>query len=604
MTSSEKHRGKRYRPYAFTEQGIAMLSSVLNSDRAIKVNIAIMRTFVKLRQTLESNRELAQKFSELERRVGVHDDEIAAILEAIRQLMAPPEKPRREIGFHVRERARRYRARNTRMIAWTIYLTFAGAVLVLLLPRGCARWIALLTTIAGLALGMIVFVGTPIPDLAHFTTIVRVPWVPALGMNYHLALDGVSLTMVLVTGISAVSTVLFSWDVEHRQNEFFFWLLLVVAGCYGVFLSADLFLLFVFYELVIVPKYFLIAIFGSTNKEYGAMKLTLYSFFGGMFVFVGILVAYVSGGSLDLNQLSQFEFSPQLQSWAFPVLFLGFAVLAGIWPLHTWAPTGHAAAPTAGSMLLAGIVMKLGSYAGLRVAMNLFPQGFQMWSKWIAVLAVIGIVYAAAVALRQRDLKFVIGYSSVSHMGFVLLGFATANALGVSGAVLQMFSHGVIAALLFAVAGRMIYRRTHTRELDALSGMNLSHAMPFAAFTFVVAAAASMGIPGFSGFAAEITILIGAWKTYPIAVWIAGAGIVLVAAFTLRALKLSFFGEKDVQGEVTKGTTLSREEFNPITIPEKIGACMLMLTTLAVGVYPKLLLDRIMPAVETMRFLK
>jgi NADH-quinone oxidoreductase subunit M len=170
-----------------------------------------------------------------------------------------------------------------------------------------------------------------------------------------------------------------------------------------------------------------------------------------------------------------------------------------------------------------------------------------------------------------------------------------------------MFSHGVIAALLFAVAGRMIYRRTHTRELDALSGMNLSHAMPFAAFTFVVAAAASMGIPGFSGFAAEITILIGAWKTYPIAVWIAGAGIVLVAAFTLRALKLSFFGEKGAQGEVTKDTTvatLSREEFNPITIPEKIGACMLMLTTLAVGVYPKLLLDRIMPAVETMRFLK
>jgi NADH-quinone oxidoreductase subunit M len=235
--------------------------------------------------------------------------------------------------------------------------------------------------------------------------------------------------------------------------------------------------------------------------------------------------------------------------------------------------------------------------------MNLFPQGFQMWSKWIAVLAVIGIVYAAAVALRQRDLKFVIGYSSVSHMGFVLLGLATANALGVSGAVLQMFSHGVIAALLFAVAGRMIYRRTHTRQLDALSRMNLSHAMPFAAFTFVVAAAASMGIPGFSGFAAEITILIGAWKTYPVAVWISGAGIVLVAAFTLRALKLSFFGEKGAD-EVTKDTTVDREEFDPITIPEKIGACMLMLTTFAIGIYPKLLLDRIMPAVETMRFLK
>src|SRR5881398_2786998 len=493
------------------------------------------------------------------------------------------------------------------MIACTIYLTFAGAVLLILLPRPFARWIALFTTIAGLALGLIAFVHTSIADLAHFTTIVRVPWVLALGINYHLAIDGVSLTMVLVTGISAVSTVLFSWDVKERQNEFFFWLLLVVAGCYGVFLSADLFLFFAFYELVIVPKYFLIAVFGSTNKEYGAMKLTLYSFFGGMLVFVGILIAYVTAGSLDLNQLSQFQFSPQLQSWAFPVLFLGFAVLAGIWPLHTWAPTGHVAAPTAGSMLLAGIVMKLGSYAGLRVAMNLFPEGFQMWRFWIAVLAVIGIVYAAGVALRQRDLKFVIGYSSVSHMGFVLFGFATANVLGVSGAVLQMFSHGVIGALLFAVAGRMVYRRTHTRDLDALSEMRLNRALPFAAFSFVIASAASMGIPGFSGFAAEITILIGAWKTYPVAVWITGAGMVLVAAFTLRALKQSFFGEARSTVPLQDGRVALDPDWNgqqTITAAEKCGACLLMFATVAVGLYPKLLLDRIMPAVEAMRFLQ
>jgi NADH-quinone oxidoreductase subunit M len=493
------------------------------------------------------------------------------------------------------------------MIAWTIYLTLAGAVVLLLASAVFARWIALLTTVAGLALGVAALVRTPIAELADFTTIVRVPWVAALGMNYHLAIDGISLTMILVTGISAVSTVLFSWDVERRQNEFFFWLLLVVAGCYGVFLSADLFLLFAFYELVIVPKYFLIAIFGSTNKEYGAMKLTLYSFFGGMFVFAGILVAYVTAGSLDLNQLAQFQFTSQLQSWAFPVLFFGFAVLAGIWPLHTWAPTGHVAAPTAGSMLLAGIVMKLGSYAGLRVAMNLFPQGFQLWSNWIALLAVIGIVYAAAVALRQHDLKFVIGYSSVSHMGFVLLGLAAGNALSVSGAVLQMFSHGVIAALLFAVAGRMIYRRTHTRDLGALAGMNLSRALPFAAFTFVVASAASMGIPGFSGFAAEITILIGTWKTYPLAVWITGAGIVLVAAFTLRALKQSFFGEAGPGVVVQEGRVVVDPDWNEeqdITVAEKIGACLLMFATVAIGLYPKLLLDRIMPAVEAMRFLR
>jgi NADH-quinone oxidoreductase subunit M len=254
-------------------------------------------------------------------------------------------------------------------------------------------------------------------------------------------------------------------------------------------------------------------------------------------------------------------------------------------------------------MLLAGIVMKLGAYAALRVALSLLPLGFQAWSKWIAVLGVIGIVYAAGVALRQRDLKFVIGYSSVSHMGFVLLGLATANALGISGAVLQMFSHGVIAALLFAVAGRMIYRRTHTRELDILSGMNLSHALPFAAFAFVVASAASMGIPGFSGFAAEITILIGAWKSYPFAVLITGAGMVLVAAFTLRALKKTFFSDvQQQQGRLP--TDPDWNEQSAISPAEKWGAGLLMIATFVAGIYPKFLLDRIVPVVEAMRFLK
>src|SRR5256714_5801438 len=202
------------------------------------------------------------------------------------------------------------------MIAWTIYITFAGAVVLLVLPRILARWIALVTAIAAFVISLATFFCDDI-DLAHFTTIVRVPWVPALGMNYHLAIDGISLTVVVVTGIGAISAVLFSWDVTDRANEFFFWLLLVVGGSYGVFLSADLFLFFLFYELVIVPKYFLIAIFGSTNKEYGAMKLTLYSFFGGALVFLGIIAAYVSGGALGLNELAQFPFPLQLQSWSF-----------------------------------------------------------------------------------------------------------------------------------------------------------------------------------------------------------------------------------------------------------------------------------------------
>ncbi len=495
------------------------------------------------------------------------------------------------------------------MIAWTIYLTFAGAIIALLLPRALSRWIALATTASGFAIDLTAFFarGT---DFAHFTTIVRVPWIPALGMNYHLAADGISLTMTLVTGLTALCAVLFSWKVTERPNEFFFWLLLVVAGSYGVFLSADLFLFFVFYELVIVPKYFLIAIWGSTNKEYGAMKLTLYSFFGGALVFIGILAISTTAGSFDLQQLAKFSFDPELQKWAFPVLFLGFAVLAGIWPLHTWAPTGHVAAPTAGSMLLAGIVMKLGAYGALRVALNLFPLGFAMWSKWIAVFAVIGIVYAAAVALRQNDLKFVIGYSSVSHMGFVLLGLAAANSLGVAGAVLQMFSHGVIGALLFALAGA-IYYRTHTRNLNDLATLKLNRALPFFAFAFVIASAASMGIPGFSGFAAEITILLGVWKTFPLAVWITGIGMVLVAAFTLRALKKTFFGDDRFGAAHTQAVSLpidtawdESHTLARITFAEKLGASLLIAATLGAGLYPKLLFDRILPAVETMRFLQ
>lgn len=484
------------------------------------------------------------------------------------------------------------------MIAWTIYVTFAGAIVTLLLPRISSRWLALVTAVAGFCIGLNAFFART-TDFAQFRTIVRVPWIAALGTHYHLAADGISLTMVLVTGVTAISAVLFSWKVKERPNEFFFWLLLVVAGSYGVFLSADLFLLFLFYELVIIPKYFLIAIWGSTNREYGAMKLTLYSFFGGVLVFIGILIIYASAGSFDLQTLAKFPFDLRTQLAAFPVLFLGFAVLAGIWPLHTWAPTGHVAAPTAGSMLLAGIVMKLGAYGALRVALNLFPLGFFAWSKWIALLAVIGIVYAAAVALRQKDLKFVIGYSSVSHMGFVLLGLAAGNLLGVSGAVLQMFSHGVIGALLFALAGA-IYYRTHTRYLDDLSRMHLARAMPFLAFAFVVASAASMGIPGFSGFAAEVTILIGVWKIFPVAVWITGIGMVLVAAFTLRALKQTFFGE----GRRSLPAQESDLPNESATLAEKLGASLLIFATLIVGLDPKFLLDRIMPAVETMRFLQ
>ncbi len=474
------------------------------------------------------------------------------------------------------------------MLAWTVYLSFIGVAALMLLPAGRprqARAIALLAAVLGLAAGVAGVMNHP----GGMQTVVQVPWIPNLGITYYLGADGISLTLVLLTGIAAVVGILFSWNIEERAKEFFAFYLALIGGVYGVFLSFDLFLLFVFYELAIIPKYFLIAIWGSTNREYGAMKLALYSFMGSAMVLIGIIAAYVVAGAKTMNlmELAAFPFPETFQHWAFPLVFIGFAILAGIWPFHTWAPTGHVAAPTAASMLLAGVVMKLGAYGALRVAMTLFPLGLEYWRNEIALLAVIGIVYGAMVALVQKDFKFVIGYSSVSHMGFVLLGLMTINSIGLSGAVLQMFSHGIIAGLLFAVVGRMVYDRTHTRDLNVLEGMNLRKALPFAAGVFAVACFASMGLPGFSGFAAELQVLIGAWDAFPTFAVVAGLGILIGAAYTLRALQKSFFGEPEAEMEITA------QALPPISVPERIGAMILLGTTIVIGLFPNLLLKMI-----------
>jgi len=488
------------------------------------------------------------------------------------------------------------------MLAWTVYISFLGVLVLMLLPKTAvreARAIGFASALGGLLVALLGFIEFKAGEIL---TISKCPWVPSLGIEYHLAADGVSLTLVLLTGLAAVGGILFSWNIEHRVKEFFAFYLALIGGVYGVFLSFDLFLLFVFYEIAIVPKYFIIAIWGSTRKEYGAMKLALYSFVGSAMVLIGLIAAYVvSGGhSMNVLELAQYPFPRDFQMWAFPLVFVGFAILAGMWPFHTWAPTGHVAAPTAASMLLAGVVMKLGAYGCLRVAMTLFPEGLEAWKTWVAVLAVIGIVYGAMVALVQKDFKFVIGYSSVSHMGFVLLGLVTLNTIGLSGAVLQMFSHGIIAGLLFAVVGRMVYERAHTRELSVLEGMNLVKAMPFAAVTFVIAGAASMGLPGFSGFVAELQVLIGAWKTFPTLAVITGVGIVIGVAYTLRAMQKAFFGEVEVKP--TNVCDEHHHEMDAISVPERLGAAMLIGVSLVIGLYPRLLLDVIVPSFDSPLF--
>lgn len=494
------------------------------------------------------------------------------------------------------------------MLALPIYLCLLGAAVQWLLPSNegrPARITALITALASLAccvVGSLHF-GTAGP----WETVTRIPWIPSLGIEYHLAVDGISLTLLVLTGIAAVVGVLFSWNVEHRTREFFCLYLLLLAGCFGVFLSADLFLLFVFYELAIIPKYFLIAIWGSKNREYGAMKLALYSFIGSALVLAVIVAAFIATGSktFGLQELATLSFSESFQYWAFPVVFTGFAILAGLWPFHTWAPTGHSAAPTAASMLLAGVVMKLGAYGALRVAIVLFPQGAMAWRGTFATLAAIGILYGALVALTQKDFKFVIGYSSVSHMGFVLLGLATMSTIGLSGAVLQMFSHGIIGGLLFAVAGRMVYDRTHTRDLTELQRLQLHATMPFAAVTFVIAGFASMGLPGFSGFVAEMKVLIGAWQVYPTLAVIAGLGIVVGIAYTLRAMQMAFYGVASGEAELDAAASrelLDGDHASPISVPERCGALLLIALTLVIGVYPRLLLDWIVPAFSSPLF--
>jgi NADH-quinone oxidoreductase subunit M len=490
------------------------------------------------------------------------------------------------------------------MLAWTIYISFLGALLLLLLPKGSAalvRILALLTALATFAITLAAFVQHRTGEML---TVTDVSWVPSLGIRYHLAADGISLVLLLLTGIVAVTGILFSWNIEHRAKEFFAFYLLLIGAVYGVFLSYDLFLLFVFYEIVIIPKYFLIAIWGSTRREYGAMKLVLYSFIGSAMVLIGLIAAYVMAGakSMALGDLAGFPFPAHFQMWAFPLVFVGFAILAGLWPFHTWAPTGHVAAPTAASMLLAGVVMKLGAYGCLRVAMTLFPLGLGPWGfhvlglgSWrdvFALLAVIGIVYGALVALVQKDFKFVIGYSSVSHMGFILLGLMTLNQIGLSGAVVQMFSHGILAGLLFAVVGRMVYDRTHTRELSLLGPMNLNKATPFAAVTFVVAGMASMGLPGFSGFVAELMIVIGVWRAFPLLAICVGVGLVVGVAYIWRAMQKAFFAEA---GHVS---TAPHAPMPPISLPERLGAIILIAASMIVGLYPQILLNVIVPALN------
>ncbi len=457
-----------------------------------------------------------------------------------------------------------------------------AGVILLLLPSEKKDWIrrlALLAASIDLGLSLVVYLSYD-RAMGGYQFLERLDWIPRLGISYHLGVDGISAPLVLLTGVVIFTGVLISWGLDDRPREFFAFLFILATGVFGVFASLDLFQLFFFYEIAVFPMFLLISIWGwKVTREYAAMKLTLYLFIGSVVALVGGLVMYFNSGlnTFDMLALEGANFSAGFQHLWFPFVFFGFAVLGGIFPFHNWSPDGHVAAPTAVSMFHAGVLMKLGAFAALRVGIMLLPEGARFWAPLILVLASVNVVYGAFIAMVQTDFKYVIGFSSVSHMGLVMLGFATLNRNGLTGAGIQMFSHGVMTALFFAVVG-MVYDRAHTREIPKLGGFAKS--MPLVAVAFIVGGLVSMGMPGFSGFIAEFPIFMGLWQAQPIVALVVVISIVITAAYIMRVVGRVFFGSMPSEFEGHIGDVI---------LQDKLALVILTGLLILIGVYPAIM---------------
>ena len=493
---------------------------------------------------------------------------------------------------------------NFPVLSVITFTPVVAAVLILLLPaqrRNETRALALAAATFALILSFWVYFNYD-QATGGYQFIERYTWLPVLGISLHFGVDGISAPLVLLTGVVMFTGVLISWGDDHphvmagiqdRPREFFAFLFILAAGVFGVFVSLDLFMLFFFYEIAVFPMYLLIAIWGWVQtREYAAMKLTLYLFIGSVVSLVGVLVMYwvqyANTGvlSFDMLQMESAGFSQAFQDiWFLPV-FLGFAVLGGIWPFHNWSPDGHVAAPTAVSMFHAGVLMKLGAFAALRVGIMLLPQGAQTWSWLIMLFAAVAVVYGAYIAFVQTDFKYMVGFSSVSHMGLVMLGFSTLNREGLLGSGLQMFSHGVMTALFFAVVG-MIYDRAHTRQIPELGG--IVKIMPFATIGFIIGGLVSMGMPLFSGFVAEFPIFMGVWNRQWLVAVISSISIVITAAYIMRNIRQVFFGDvpERFEGHLTD-----------VTVLDKVAITTLCLFMIVIGLFPNFMVPLVERGVD------
>jgi len=412
-------------------------------------------------------------------------------------------------------------------------------------------------------------------------------WIAPLNAHYHLGVDGLSMPLVLLTAFLGFLAVLISWKIHVRPREYFAWLLLLETSIIGVFASLDLLLFFIMWEIEVIPMYFLISIWGSGRKAYSAIKYVLYTLFGSAFMLAGILSVYFTTGSLSMLEISNSGLgmvqSIMPAAAIFTLLLIGFAVKLPVFPLHTWLPDAHTDAPTAVSVMLAGVLIKMGGYGMIRLCVSMFPGVAQAAAQWLVLFAVISILYGAAVTLMQTDIKRMIAYSSISHMGYVLLGIFALSQVSITGAALQLFSHGIVTGLLFALAGLVIHN-IKERDLRKLGG--LAKQVPVMVVVFSIAGLASLGLPTTSGFAAEFLIFIGSFSSTAVAniqvyTLIAVVGVVLTAGYILWMLQQAFYGPV-------------KEEFNGVKdcdTLEKVYTYVLVVAIMLVGIYPAILTD-------------
>ncbi|MBI4656684.1 MAG: NADH-quinone oxidoreductase subunit M [Elusimicrobia bacterium] len=479
------------------------------------------------------------------------------------------------------------------LLTSTIFAPMAGALAILLIPgknKKLIQFLAVLTSAVAFFISVFLLAGFD-KSSTSMQFVENCAWIPAFNVNYVLGADGLSVAIIILTTLLTLVSIIYSLNITERIKEFFFWFLILETGMLGVFAALDFFLFYVFWEIVLVPMYFLIGIWGGPKKEYAAIKFFIFTLFGSLFLLLGMLALYFNSiphtfNFLELAQNSS-AFSFKFQVIVFIALFIGFAVKIPLFPFHTWLPLAHVEAPTGVSVILAGVLLKMGSYGLMRVSMPILPLATKYFLPALGIITVINVVYGSFVAMAQKDLKKMVAYSSINHMGYCMLGMISLSAIGFNGAVLQMITHGLITGSLFLLVG-VIYDRAHTRDIDAFGGLGAK--LPVYAGFMTIQAMASLGLPGLAGFISEFLSFLGAFKVWPYLAGISVIGILITAAFFLRMIEKVFLGPFNQKWAGLKD----------MDARELISIAPLAVLTLLIGLWPRLCLDFIDPTVTAL----